>query len=222
MAPFLNFIGAAAAPGGPTKSFSWTASDQSSADAGSHSFVGKAIGTADATRKILVMVGGVNGLPAVSVTVGGVGLTFVDKKNNGANAVSVEAWIGDIPTGTSATIVVTWTGTSNLASIDVYALYGLASNTPIDVEKWDPTGGGDSRTITTVVDGITVASVIAFGIVGAASTWTQLTKDSDTAIEGGQWFHSGASMTNTGTSLTFIHTCATGGNPNCAAMALSF
>jgi hypothetical protein len=204
-------------------SYAFTHSAGISADSDPYTFNSCALGTAAADRKILVMATVVNGIPIVGMTVGGVALEFIDKKNNAGNQTSIEAWIGDVPTGTSATIEVDMTSSSSLAGIGVYALYGLASNTPLDVEKWDPShGAGVDVTITTAEGGMTIAGLLAWNdVANPTSTWTQLTEDYDSAIES-TWQHSGASMVNTGTSLTFNNTLSTNPISFHVGMALSF
>jgi hypothetical protein len=151
-------------------------------------FTNQAIGTASATRIVVVGIGvymGGDNDPITSVTVGGVGLTQVAAI--GDPDWPIDMWAGNIPTGTTADIAVT-TGTAVQTNIGI----GVAAIDNVNPTATDFCGkvarGGEGTPYTTTTPltvptgGIGVVTGWAFNT--SAADFTNLTKDLDTAGSG--------------------------------------
>jgi hypothetical protein len=168
-----------------------------------YTFSGLAIGTAAADRKVVVIISGtgIGGADAVSaVTVGGVsGTAVVSLTHSAAGDFTEEIWQADVPTGTTADVVVTWSATQmRSVGVGTYAVYGAAS--------------AAAATGTTETDAANVAMTVPAGGVSFGGTgsnvstgsvaWSSnLTEGYDELVESGVHGHSGAAKTNA-TALT--------------------
>lgn len=87
-----------------------------------------AIGTASTDRVVIVAIGTSGGSGGTddcsSVTVGGVSLTKQFSKLHTDHNIA-QFWAGTVPTGTTATVVVTWSRAANATGIGVWATTGL-------------------------------------------------------------------------------------------------
>ena len=111
--------------------FSFTASVVNAAPASpTVTFSAVSLGTASATRKIVVGVaaGGGNVDSITSVTVATISATLVIASGGGTSAYT-ELWQADVPTGTTGDIVVVSSGVDakGRMGIGVYAVYDAAS-----------------------------------------------------------------------------------------------
>ncbi len=171
----------AAAGGGVLPTVSYRATYSSTTDLTTYTFNTCDIGTASATRLVVVQVHGQpsSGTRAVNtLTIGGTGATGYQ---NTARLYHTSLWALAVPTGTTADIVVTFNGTVNNCLISVYALYDLSSNTPVASNEAAANGTSVSLTLSAQKDGIVIG-----GITGAANTtttWTGVTERYDTAVE---------------------------------------
>lgn len=146
-----------------------------------------AIGTASAGREVVVGIGAYlgGGSGTISaVTVGGVSLT--ERKNNGSTANPSGIWSGNVPTGTTATVVVTFTTTCQICSISV-GYFNNAVTAGTGQTLYAP---GDQNSPYTTSAAITVASG-GFGIgffwqtSGALTgAWANLTNDAGGGADG--------------------------------------
>jgi len=143
----------------------------------------QSIGTAAADRIVLVGV--------VSVDTGGTGFSVTGVTINGSGATSVGSigttqqtawWWALVPSGTTATIDVVYSGTANHAlGVSVYSVTGAHTTTPIA-----GTGGNVATSfpvsVTVPVDGAALAiGTKPFSAAsGATAAWTGLTEDVDT------------------------------------------
>lgn len=206
------------------KTHTWTAGDSSGTSNTTYTFTSKSLGTASASRRIAVLIGGVASSRTVSsVTVAGVSLSFVARYAH--NTVTEELWMGSVPSGTSGNVVVTWDNTNSYTSIDVFACYGLSSNTPIATQTWEPLDfPGKNVTITSVAGGFVIAGSCGLGNnVGRTTTYTTITKRSGGDFNNGNnWGHAAASGDTSGTSYSFNEGVATGGITTNAGVACSF
>lgn len=144
-----------------------------------YTFTSAAIGTASADRYVLIGVAGRGSLGSArtisSATIGGNTATLQANSSFGDLYVG---WIGlTVTTGTTATVVVNFSGAMNNAIIHVYTITGLASTTPTDTafaSGVDPT----TSTIDSLADGIIFAHA---GVDGSTSgtTWTGISEDYD-------------------------------------------
>ncbi len=148
-----------------------------------YTFTSRAIGTADAERRVIVAVGG----SAVttqcdSVTVGGISATKVVERNGG-DSRTASIWIAKVPTGTTANIVVTFGDSAGSCHIYVYSVSGMlnaADETPQDTDNAASINGSPdiSWTIDKYKDGIGVA-VIANSDNATDTTFSNFTSDSN-------------------------------------------
>jgi hypothetical protein len=82
------------------------------------------IGAAGKRHVILAL--WVSGNPILSVTIGGVAASLIHSGS------TLQFWGASVPTGTTANIVVTYSGSAGLISYATWAAYGLKSLTEID------------------------------------------------------------------------------------------
>jgi hypothetical protein len=108
---------------GGTLTGTWVASDDVSSPANQHTFSGMNFGTAAANRLLIVAAcsSGNSPAPASSVTIGGVSATLV-KSVSGSQFVSASLWQALVPSGTSGTVVVNWSGTASCAGIGIWSV----------------------------------------------------------------------------------------------------
>ncbi len=127
---------------GPSPIF-YRDTDIQSGPATGFTFTGKAIGPAASDRYVFVGTMQHAATRTVSsMTVGGVSASLVVRQQGGS--ITSELWMANVPTGTTATIVVTWSGSVDLfCGIGVWSATGLISTTPVatggDVVNTDPT-----------------------------------------------------------------------------------
>lgn len=161
----------------------------------SATYTAHAIGTASADRLVIVAATGNMTSGEISgVTCGGIAMTEVVKANGSGRATGIYSLV--VASGTTATIVVSYTGTSVQSSISVYTLTSLSSTTATHTAS------------NTGVDSVATASInySAYGaVIGVCIiddtpdvTWTNLTENYDAGIEVSSG-HSAASKTVTTT-----------------------
>lgn len=163
------------------------------------------IGTADANRIVVVCCTGDTASLPQSATIGGVAMTAT-ANGNFANMSSMMFYL-EVPTGTSADIAVTFSGTvaANASAIVVYAVTG-ARGIPIVIGAGN--GSTDSDASTPLTTGsITIPT--SGGFIGAGciasntstTTWANATVDVNAA-------HTGAYTYSTATRTTALTTTA--------------
>lgn len=201
----------AAAAGGGDATITFAATASKSAPASPATFSSHAIGSAAANRYVIVALSGYrNGSGSVpTVTVDGVSLTHVAT----ADTASFEAYIyaGNIASGTTASIVATYTGAWVNLNCSIWAAYGIASTTAYHTDS-------DLTATTTMTAAINIpAGGVAVAIHGnnnaGVQTWTGLTEDFDsTDVTSRQC--TGASLASatlqTGLSLSVTNTSGDG------------
>lgn len=193
------------AGGGGPVTISLTDHAVDSSDSATYTFTSRAIGTASSGRKIVVGIarnsGGAAGAVS-SVTIGGISAT----KITGVNYVSessAELWQADVPTGTTATIVVVWANSGLRMGIGVWALTNAAASAH-DAQTASNGAPGMSVSINCPANG----AVLGCASNGGASTWTWtgIAEQYDEGTEGGVRYQSGASSAfatqQTGLSVT--------------------
>ncbi len=173
----------------------------------------QAIGTADASRQVVV---GVNcqdsGVTVSALTVGGVSASQIIGATDGNNADNrVELWAASVPTGTTADIVVTYSGSPQNCCIGVWAIYG-ASTSAHDTASDDAAPNAPSIDIP--------AGGVCIGFANGQGTysWTNLTESFDATMEGSTTY-TGASdaFATAQTSLTI--TCDSSTNDQITVVA---
>jgi hypothetical protein len=151
-----------------------------------YTFAGQNIGAASTTRYVVAAVALISSAVRTvsSVTIGGVTATVVP--NGQTETLSfryhIAFYIAAVPTGTTASVVVTASGACDAAALSgVWALYDLSSATPVDSDG-DPTGASPFSvpSVNTSADGILLAAGMYLRNSGtAAFGWTNATERSD-------------------------------------------
>ncbi len=164
-----------------TPSVSYRNSYNSTTNASSYTFSASDIGTADTSRLVVVQVHGQASAGTRSVntlTIGGTGATGYQ---NTARLYHNSLWALAVSTGTTASIVVTFSGTMLNCLIAVYALYDLNSNVPIDSQPATANSTTISLTVSARQKGIVIGGIT--GAANATTTWTGVTERYDTTVE---------------------------------------
>lgn len=174
------------------------------ADRTVYTFAAVDIGAADADRLVVVGTGLLdnNGANIVSgVTVGGVTATMVVENHHGTK--DTYFWQANVPTGTTADIIVTASPDANGMGIGVAVLYDV-NHTAYDSVA-NTTG---TATVNAKAGGI----VLGYGVTSTGE-WTGLAEDFDqlVGIDGGQ-YHSGAHKFFDADTTAFAVTRTDGGN----------
>lgn len=155
-----------------------------------YTFAGCAIGTPDASRLVVVGIGASNGgtvfHPVSSVTIGGVNATFLceaDASGSSGSGVTshAELWAAMVPTGTTATIVVTMSGAEDRCFIGTWALRFLQSNTPVGTASQYGTDGNTSVNVNVPAKGVVIG--VCYNTVCTGNiTWTGITENYDNLL----------------------------------------
>lgn len=128
-----------------------------------YTFLGVAIGTATDDRLVLVNVNGshasASGRTVSSVTVGGIAAErLAGAQGASGGTIRAEIWAAPVPTGTSATIAIEWSGQMESCTIATFAAAGLNQTAPrATANSPTPATGSESVTIDAFEDGIMVA-----------------------------------------------------------------
>jgi len=175
----------------------WVASTASGTDGTGFTFTNHAIGTASATRMVVVGIVGGNGNASTTiptVTIGGNNATVLNFVTAGT-AQPKMAWAGlNVSSGTTANIVVTWNVTMNQCGISVWAVEGMGVRTFATHDHKSATGSSAGLTGLTASNlikpqGGAILSQCYFvdttaGLTGVSAT--NITEVSDIAVEGAQ------------------------------------
>lgn len=183
----------APAGGGGSASVTFVNSYESGTDTGTYTFSACDIGVADADRTVIVTVNSRRaGTPSTvsGVTVGGNAATEVVQVSAGPTNSTVSAiYAIDVPSGTSADIVVTLANTMLRCAIGVYRCTGISA-TPNDTATSSSSGG--SGTVTATAGGCVI------GTSASGSTnpyvWSGITENYDVQIAAETARASGASL----------------------------
>jgi hypothetical protein len=166
-------------------SYTTGGSSYTNATSATPSFTDLAIGAAATNRKVVACIilfsSPVRTVDAV--TIQGIAATRVKTASNGGAGVrKLEFWVADVPTGTTATVAITASGTILGAGAIVYRMTGAVSSTPFDTDE--DTDGSDPQT--GALDVPASGAAIGFTWVNGSHTyaWTGLTEDVDAGIAG--------------------------------------
>jgi len=177
-------------PGGsspPEVTLTFTDSAVTSGLSSTHTFTGKAIGTAASDRRVVVVVSLEGAASLTSVTIGGNTATADYVFAGAASLVGFYSY--NLTTGITADIVVT-VGALTYVGIGVYALYG-ANATPSDTAGSN-TNPNPSNTINVVAGGCAISAVEIRSNTNRTVTWTGLTEEYDAVVGNNDDSHSGA------------------------------
>jgi hypothetical protein len=139
---------------GPTLTFEDADSDSDNLT--TYTFAGQSIGTAASNRYIIVAVAASDTndtFSASSVTVGSVSATKIIDLDSGFQYSSI--WIAAVPTGTTATVSVTFSEAVGFCSIGIWSVTGLSSATPTDTDS--KTSGGGNLSLDVLAGGFAIA-----------------------------------------------------------------
>lgn len=202
----------AAGGGGPISSTYQTAAVDTT-DAASYSFTSQPIGTASASRRVVVALGWASGSAVTlsSVTIGGVSATIDADTGNATGNRRVYFASAVVPTGTTATVAVTLSGTVVRIGMGLWTLTGGSPTGQTAVVINAPSG---TLTVTTVSGDVVLAAGFSSHTTNSiTTTWSGagVTERYDTQIENVFNAHSGADTvaTTTSTGVGFSNDVAT-------------
>lgn len=186
--------------GGISSTFQQAASDAT--DAASYSFTSQPIGAASASRRVVVAIGfaAAAAVTLSSVTIGGVSATIDGDSGNANGNRRVYFVSAVVPTGTTATVAITLSGTVARIGIGVWTLSG---GSPTGQTAVLLNAGSGTLTVTTAVDDVVLAAGFSSHTSNSVTTtWsgTGVTERYDGQIENVFNAHSGADVVATTTS----------------------
>lgn len=177
-------------------SISYITNAASSSGLTNYTFSTQSIGTAATGRRIIVIASGYSttgGRTLSSVTIGGNAATSIVTASDSGGAVNSQLsgiFILQVDAGTTADIVVNFSGGMGGCDIGVFAAYDLLSSTATD------TGSSVANPMTDTIDisagGICVAGCETYTTGSSGHTWTNLTERYD-ATQQTQLYYTGAS-----------------------------
>lgn len=179
-----QLIGFGGARRSTAPSVAFVAATASSSDLTTYTFSSHAIGTASATRYIVVGVSvraSTTSALTSSVTVGGNSATKIKELNNTTNnCCSASLHIIAVASGTTADIVVTHSRSAIATGIGVWAVYDVSSATPTDSASTTSDSSGNLNCDTTIGD-VIIGCAVSAGT--PTTTWTGATEDYDQAMD---------------------------------------
>jgi len=194
--------------GGITATFQASAVD--AADLTTYTFSSQPIGTASATRRVVVGVTS-RSTNVSSITIGGVSATLDNDYAFSSNRATIASAV--VPTGTTANVVVTFAAATTRCGLGVWT---LNSGSPTG-QTGTGNGTAPSATVTTTTGDVVIAASIENGTVGSTATWTGATERYDQTVES-DLGHTGADTVASGSSTNVsIAWSATSGSVIAAA-----
>jgi hypothetical protein len=162
----------------------------SGTDASSYTFSAVPIGTAAADRWCIALIKWRRATPTTltSVTIGGVTASLVKERNydsgGGGSTTGLSIWVANVPTGTTADLVVTLAATVLRCA---YALATVNGINPTATDTAEATGADPlAATIDVAEDGVIAA--VASNANTATGAWSGLTEDVDANVEASSWY----------------------------------
>lgn len=174
----------------------------SAADQSTYTFAAQPIGTASPTRRVVVALGwaAAAAVTLSSITIGGVAATVNADSGPFTGNRRVVFASAVVPTGTTADVVVTLSGTAVRCGIGVWSLTKGAATGQTDATVDISVGNLD---VTTQAGDVVLASGYASAASGTVSTaWTGATERYDAAIENSFNTVTGADVVAAGTTTT--------------------
>ena len=186
---FFPIVPPAASSVAPSYSYRGFTAD--TANLSTYTFSSHDIGTAAASRRVVVCAYGVGGsASSATCTVGGISATALVTATLQFYSPGY-IFIAEVPTGTTADIVVTFSAGAVACGVAVYAVYDLTSSSAVDTGSGT---GSFNDTLTSVNPGVAIGCSLLNS--AAASTWTNLTEDHDTVVETNSQMSSAAALTS--------------------------
>lgn len=185
-----------------------------------------AIGTADATRLVVVDVNARFGgtvITANSCTIGGVAATKVDeaRNTNGGASTMTTRWQAAVPTGTTATVSTTYSGLVSRAGAIVYTVLGSNGSAPTGTATANNVGttASVSASITVPANGkALISGEINQGGSTPSVTPTNYTTDLASTLIGSTNWHTGGHDNTTG-ARTYTITWSVASGPSTTIIA---
>ncbi len=177
----------------------------------SGSFDGIAIGTAGATRQVVVSIDGPRATAGTrtvsSCTIATISASLLSRKTS-PNGDAHEVWAADVPSGTTGDIDIVFNSGMDACAIGVWAVYNAAS-----VYIDESTSG---TTLSSSINIPTNAVAIAAGrsTTNTTATWAGVTENFDANFNGGNGATSGGSTSTNGIPTTISCTWASTGSDN--------
>jgi hypothetical protein len=200
--------------GVPNEVLAYQTTSSQAAGSSPFTFSSIAIGTAAANRYVIVGIGATATPTAVlSVTVGGIAATQVVSQVAGNSIAAI--WIALVPTGTTATIVITFTGSTQKCSIGVWSATGIS---PTALSTASSTANPASLALTTINGGFAIAHMEVDST--GTYTWTNATQRYAANIDSFSSYSGADALTST-SSLTITAT-PTGGSTARPSVAASW
>lgn len=205
----------------PNLTYIGSVTDSADATTYSSNFTAVNIGNAQTDRLVVVCVQGLHTATRTisSVTING--NTMSTAATTAANNSQSGIYYYAVPTGTTAAIVVTFSGSNSRCTLHVYTITGLTSQTPTDTDHTvSTTGTSINRTLTISENGVAIG--VAW-VANSPSTvsWTNLTKDSGVTNELQQFSSASAENMAANAGLTITAT-GTGSSGNCIIAVASW
>lgn len=214
----LMFPGPGTPHGPPPPSIAFQALTNNTTTQTTYTFSGAALGTADPTRKILVCVMGSNGgLSAPTVTVAGSSAAVQASVVGGSNATAALYSVA-VASGTTGSVVVTWSASQVRTSIAVWASYNVTSGTAV--------ASATSAVATANLNlNLLAGDIVALcGVSGTAtgSTATGYTSRFNQADTAGEWYSGGDFTETVNESPRTLTLTFTGGSTIFASVSANF
>jgi hypothetical protein len=194
---------------------------QSTGATTSHTLSGAAIGSAEAGRIIVVGAGsyGQQDRTITGVTVGGVSAVSVAGYTTSPSFPFItELFTAVVPTGTTADIVVTWSGINYVCAFGVWAVYGASSTVHDTIATT-----GDPDPMTGTIDCPAGGAIVGWAYSGGANcthTWVGVTESFDNNPSASQ-NHTGASDAFATTQSGLTVSCTPTNSPSSTGMVVA-
>lgn len=219
----LNGLMMAAAGGVEAFDLAFTTSAFDAVDRTTYTFSSQAIGDASASRYVIVGATSASGSQTVSsMTIGGISASLIvslgDSVESGYRA---ELWAAAVPTGTTADVVVTYSGGVVRCGIGIWRMVG-GSVTPTDTASASADPASDTIN---VAAGGGLCAIVLWSNTGAPYTtsWTGVDEDFDTNFGEGDTNYSGGSKLYAAAQTGMTISASSDGSTNREAMvAASF
>ena len=162
-----------------------------------------AIGDASDARAVLVVLhGGATSLRSINyLTVGGILATpcALASVNGGVTAI----YGALVPSGTTADVVLAWSGSQDRSACSTYATEDIASFTPFDTGSDLDNSSPYSTSLDIPEGGFALAGLGTHNSSSGTFTWSGLSGDAQVNVESNRWFVSGSgSFASAQTGLT--------------------
>lgn len=179
------------------RSVSFTANAIQDAVLTTYTFATQAIGTAFVGRRVVVGVGAINSASRTisSVTIGGIAATQIAFAEGSGSGVFVPSglYIAQVDIGTTASVVVTYSGSANRCGIGVFALSNMTTSTASD--SGTSTANPETKTLAVPPGGLAIGYATVYQSGGTPTFgWSGATERFDQILEASasSGSHSGA------------------------------